>query len=237
MTARTALALTVVLAVAACGVAVAPPVSPTATPLPSPTPSPSPTATPTTRPPTSAPAGMTSVAIPAAGISLPVPDAWKQVDAGDLADPSIRTDIAATYPGASRLLKAAEAMGGRATPAFVALDPSAAGTTASLTPNIAVLVSPQSVSGLLLDLVAGFIGSGFADAFEATETERERVQTPVGEAVRLRYSLPGGGTPLEAAVWVIGAPSGTLLVSMMGPVDVLADLDPEAIMAATARLP
>ena len=178
------------------------------------------------------------MAIPAAGISLPVPDAWKLVAADGLADPAIRTDIAATYPGAGRLLKAADAMGDRATPAFVALDPSVAGTTASLTPNIAVLVSPQSVSGLLLDFVAGFIGSGFADALGAKETERERVQTPVGEAVRLKYSLPGGsGTPLEAAVWVIGAPSGTLLVSMMGPVDVLADLDPGAIIAATAPLP
>jgi len=29
----------------------------------------------------------------------------------------------------------------------------------------------------------------------------------------------------------------TLLVSMMGPVDILADIDPEALVAATARLP
>jgi hypothetical protein len=86
--------------------------------------------------------------------------------------------------------------------------------------------------------VAGFIGSGFADSFGATETERERVETPVGEAVRLKYSLPGGGdTPVQASVWVIGAPSGTLLVSMMGPVGVLSDIDPEALIAATAPLP
>ena len=129
-------------------------------------------------------------------------------------------------------------MGDRATPAFVALDPSAAGTGAPLTPNIAVLVSPQSVGGPLLDFVAGFIGSGFADALGATETDRKHVQTPVGEAVRLEYTLPGGGdTPLEAAVWVIGAPSGTLLVSVMGSVDVLADIDPEALIAAAAPLP
>ena len=129
-------------------------------------------------------------------------------------------------------------MGDRATPAFVALDPSAAGSAAPLTPNIAVLVSPQSVSGPLLDFVAGFIASGFADALGATETERERVQTPVGEAVRLKYTLPGGGeSPLEAVVWVIGAPSGTLVVSMMGPVDILADIDPEALVAATTPLP
>lgn len=186
-----------------------------------------------------APPGTTDVEIPEAGIVIPVPDGWRLVDGEGLADPAVRDELAATYPGARQLLAAADAMGDRATPEFLAVDPSAAGGPDGPTaPNIAVLVSQPSVSGPLLDLVAGFIGTGFKDAFGAAESARDRVSTPLGEAIRFRYQLPAvGDTAVEAFAWVIGAPAGTLLISVMGPADILADIDPDALIEAIRIIP
>ncbi len=178
------------------------------------------------------------VDVPAAGARLPVPEGWEQADAEALEDQDRRADIVARYPGADALLAAAAEMGDRAVPAFVAFDPSTAGTGAGLATNIAVLVAQPSVSGPLLDLVAGFIGGGFKDAFGAEETARERVDTPLGEAVRLEYALPPrDGVALTAVEYVIGAPAGTVLVSILGPSNVVASLEPDALVAAMAPLP
>jgi len=178
------------------------------------------------------------VDVPAAGARLPVPEGWEQADADALADPDRRADLVTRYPGADALLAAAAEMGDRAVPAFVAFDPSVSGTDVPLAPNIAVLVAQPSVGGPLLDLVAGFIGDGFKDAFGAEETTRERVDTPLGEAVRLGYALaPRDGVTLSAVEYVIGAPAGTLLVSVLGPTDAVAALDPDALVAAMTPLP
>ena len=188
--------------------------------------------------PAAAPSGTTLVDVPAAGARLPVPEGWEQADADALADPERRADLVARYPGADALLAAAAEMGDRAVPALVAFDPSVAGTDVPLAPNIAVLVAQPSVSGPLLDLVAGFIGGGFKDAFGAEETARERVDTPLGEAVRLEYALaPRDGAALTAVEYVIGAPAGTLLVSFLGPADAVAALDPDSLVAAMTPLP
>jgi hypothetical protein len=227
--------------------------SPSPTGLPTPTPAPAtpaPTALPTptavaTRAPSptpavtpgAVPAGTVPVEIPAAGIRLPVPAGWEQVDAEALADPVRRDDIVDRYPGAAGLLAAAAEMGDRAVPAFAAFDP-AAGPGVALTPNIAVLVSQPSVGGPLLDLVAGFVGGGMEDAFEAEEIARGRVPTVLGDAVRLEYRLPAdGGTPMAAVDYLVGAPAGTLLVSVMGPAETVTALDPDALVAALAPLP
>jgi hypothetical protein len=184
------------------------------------------------------PTGSVLVDVPAAGARLPVPEGWEQADAEALEDPDRRADIVARYPGADALLAAAAEMGDRAVPAFVAFDPSTAGTGAGLATNIAVLVAQPSVSGPLLDLIAGFIGDGFKDAFGAEETARERVDTPLGEAVRLEYSLPPrDGVALTAVQHIIGAPAGTVLVSVLGPADVVALLESDALVAAMQRLP
>ena len=129
-------------------------------------------------------------------------------------------------------------MGERAAPAFIAVDPSAATTGVALAANIAVLVSQPSVGGLLLSVVAGVVDSGFRDAFDAEAPARDRVETPLGDAIRLRYDLPAvDGTPLEAHVWLISAPAGTLVISVMGTADVVAGLDPDALIAASRVLP
>ena len=193
-------------------------------------------ATPTTAP--TLPPGTTLVDIPEAGVSLAIPAGWHHVTGSELADSSRRADLAATYPGAGSLLAIADEMGDRAAPAFIAVDPSAATTGGALAPNIAVLVSQPSVSGLLLSVVAGFVDSGFRDAFDAPAPTRDRVETPMGDAIRLRYDVSAGAaTPLEADVWLIGAPAATVVVSVMGPTDVIAALDPDALIAASRVLP
>lgn len=210
------------------------PATPAPTQAPTDAPTPSPTAAPT---PGEAPPGTVLVDIPDAGLRMPVPAGWEQLDAGALGDPARREEIVARYPGAGALLDAAAEMGEQAVPAFAAFDP-AAGPDVMLTPNIAVLVSQPSVGGPLLDLVAGFVGGGLEDAFGAEETARERLATPLGEAVRLEYALPpAGGTAMTAVEYLVGAPAGTLLVSVMGPADVIAALDPDSLVGALVPLP
>jgi hypothetical protein len=237
---RAVVAATAALAVA--GIVAAGCIGPPPSPSPSPSPTPSPP--PATPAPTSAatpaplPSGTALVDVPAAGVRLPVPEGWELADAEALGDPDRRADIVARYRGADALLAAAAEMGDRAVPALAAFDPSAPGADVPLATNIAVLVAQPSVSGPLLDLVAGFIGGGFQDAFGAEETSRERVDTPLGDAVRLEYALaPQDGVALTAVEYVIGAPVGTLLVSVLGPADVVTSLDPDALMAAMQPLP
>ncbi len=71
----------------------------------------------------------------------------------------------------------------------------------------------------------------------AEAPERERVQLAIGEAVRLRYATTAAdGTALRADAWVIGAQSGTVLVTLIGPAAVVDGLAPDALAAAIAPL-
>lgn len=178
------------------------------------------------------PPGTSLVEVPAAGIAVPVPDGWQQLQAADLADPDTRRDLAATYPGAASMLAAISSAGDRTEVVFLALDPG--GTAADAVPaNLAVLVSEPSVSGLLLDFVTGFIDMGFRDTLGVGEPERERVQTPIGEGIRLGYSMPGAtDVPARLVAWVIGAPDATVLVTAMTPLESDAEVDPDALIAA-----
>jgi hypothetical protein len=176
--------------------------------------------------------------IPEAGLRLPVPTGWETVDATTLADDAARAEIAGRYPGAQALIDAGAAMGDYAVPVFAAFDPAAAGTDDTTASNLVVLVAQPSVSGPLLEFVAGLIGGGFEDAFEANEVAHAVVRTPLGEAVRLVYDLPASrGIDQRAVVWLIGAPKGTLMVSAMGTTAEIAALDPDAVIAAAAPLP
>jgi hypothetical protein len=159
------------------------------------------------------------VTVSEAGIALPVPSDWRTVGAAELADPAVRADLAATYPGAGELLAAVDELNGRAEPAFIAVDPAAAGSEGPLAANLSVLVAQPSVGGPLLDFVAGFICDALTDALGVpTSPERERERLPIGDAVRCTYDLPAGGDdPLVAEAWVIGAPSATVLVTLLGP--------------------
>jgi len=228
--ARVALAL--VLLAAGCGASSTPTPRPTPTPPP---PTPSPLATPVVTPPP----GIALIDVPEAGIRIPVPGGWELVGAAALADPSVRDSLAATYPGSARLLAAIDQLGDRAEPVFLAADPSPASLAGPLASNLSVLVSQPSVGGFLLDFVAGFIADGLTEALGATDGPvRDRVDLPMGEAVRLRYALPAGdGAQIEAVAWVIGAPAGTLLVTLMGTRAALGELDPDAIAGAIVPVP
>lgn len=212
--------------------------APSRTPPPTPPPeSPAPESPSATVRPSPLP-GTGLVDIPEAGLRLPVPEGWASVDADALADDTVRAGLAARYPGAGSLLDAVASMGDRAVPVYAAFDPGTDGSPTPLTSTIAVLVSQPSVGGPLLDLVAGFVGAGFEEAFDAEEVARTRVGTPLGEAVRLEHALaPVDGTELVAVTWLVGAPKGTVLISVLGTRDAVAALDPDALVAGAAALP
>jgi hypothetical protein len=229
------LALVAALLVAGCA---APAPSATASPSPVVTPSPSPTPAPSPTPSPRAPAGTAYVDVPEAGIRIPVSLGWALLDAAALADPALRATLPATYPGSGALVAAMDQLDGRAEPVFLAADPSPPALAGPLATNLSVLVSQPSVGGFLLDFVAGFIADGLSEALGATgEPVRDRVALPAGEAVRLRYSMPAvGGEEMAAVAWVIGAPAGTLLVTVMGTASAVDDLDPNAIAGAIVLL-
>ncbi len=235
-----ALPLSVALALSLAGCGVGPgqtTPSPTPTPTPSPSPSPRPTGSllPTPGP---VPAGTALVDIREAGLRLPVPAGWETVDADTLADEAALADIAARRPGARALFDAGAEMGDYAVPVFAAFAPADADAADSAGSTLAVLLAQPSVGGPLLEFVAGLIGGGFEDSFDAREVGHEAVSTPLGEAVRLAYDLPASrGVAQSAVVWLIGAPGGTLMVSAMGSIEAIAALDPDAVIAAAAPLP
>ena len=202
--------------------------APTASPTPVPTPTPAPSGDP------SLPAGTVAVAVPEAGILLPVPAGWVLVPAADLADPARRAELAATYPGSAALLEQTERIGGQATPVFLAVDPTAADRSEPLAANLSVLVTQPSVGGPLLDLASGFIADGMAESLGATAgPTRERVDLAAGEAVRIELALPPvDGHEMVAVAWVVGAPGGTMLLTLLGPATALETLDPDALAAA-----
>ena len=196
------------------------------------------TASPSASPLPTAPPGTTLIEIPQAGIRLPVPDGWEPIGAEVLADPDAREAIAAKYPGSGKLLGALDKLGSRAEPVFLAADASPASLAGPLAPNISVLVSQPSVGGILLDLAAGFIRDALTEVLGATgEPAQQRVTLPVGEAVRFHYAIPAaGGEEIVADAWVIGAPRGTLLVTLMGKAATLGDLDPDSVAGAIVPL-
>lgn len=231
--------LPAVLLALALGAAACAPASPTVAPTPTPNPTPSPTSTPTPAAAASAPPGTSMVTVPEAGIALPVPPAWRHVGAAELADPAVRADLAASYPGAAELLAAVDELNGRAEPAFIAVDPAAAGSDGPLAANLSVLVAQPSVGGPLLDLVAGFICDSLTDALGAPAgPERERERLPIGDAVRCTYDLPAPDDgPLVAEAWVIGAPSATVLVTLLGPAAAIAGLTARQVVDAIVPAP
>ena len=216
--------------------------TPSATPVPSPTPAtPYPTV-PATAPGSGAPSpsagalppGTVAVYIPEAGVRLPVPAGWTQVPASDLADPAKRAELAAAYPGAAALLEQADRLGSQAKAVFLAVDPAAAERGDPIAANLAVMVAQPPVGHPLLDLAAGFIADGMDETLGATwRASRDRSYLPAGDAVRIRLDLPPReGLPMVGAAWVVGAPSGTMLVTLLGPERALGGLDFDALAAA-----
>ena len=169
----------------------------------------------------------------------PRPDRLARLGATELADPAVRADLAATYPGAAELLAAVDELNGRAEPAFIAVDPAAAGSGGPLAANLSVLVAQPSVGGPLLDLVAGFICDALTDALGAAASpERASERLPIGDAVRCTYDLPaGGGEPLVGEAWVIGAPAATVLVTLLGPASATAGVTAREIVGAIVPTP
>jgi hypothetical protein len=187
--------------------------------------------------PVSPPAGTVLVEIPEGGILLPVPAGWVQIPADGLADPAVRAEIAAKYPGADALLDQTTRLNGQASPAFLAVDPTAAARGDPLAANLSVMATQPSVGGPLLDIAVGFIADGMAETLQTTAPPvRERVPTQVGDAVRISMDIPPrDGHEIVATAWVIGAPRATLLITLLGPAEAVAGLDPATFAGALAR--
>jgi hypothetical protein len=181
---------------------------------------------------------MELVEVPETGLLVPVPTGWQTFAAADLADPRVLAELVPAYPGMDRLLDASTAMGERASIAFLAVDGSDASVAAPVATTVSIFVSQPSVSGILLDFVAGFIIRGIGEML-GTEAapERARIRLPVGEAVRFVYAgVEQPGERIAAVGWVIGAPAGTILLVVTGR-DVLLDaLDLDALAAAVVPL-
>lgn len=184
------------------------------------------------------PPGTVAVEIPEAGVVLPVPAGWTQVPAAVLGDPAARAELATTYPGAAALLEQADQMGTQAVPVFLAVDPTAAERGDPIAANLAVMVAQPPVGHPLLDLAAGFIADGMSESLGATgPASRDRSDLPAGDAVRIRLDLPArDGLPMAASAWVIGAPRGTMLLTLLGPERTLDGFDSDALAAAIAPL-
>jgi hypothetical protein len=233
--------LTALLLVVGC---TSPPTPAPPTPAPSPIPSPTPvrtplltpSATPVPSPPI--PPGMAYVDIPEAGLRVPVPLGWRHATGDELADPGVREELVSTYPGAGRLLDASDEMGDRASIAFVAVDGSAPSLSGPLATNVSVFVSQPSVGGILLDLVAGFIIDAMGDTIGAkAPAERARVRLPAGEAIWFRHEGVGEtGERLVAVGWVIGAPAGTILLTVTGVGTAMGALDTDGLGRAVVPI-
>jgi hypothetical protein len=187
----------------------------------------------------SAPPGTAFVPIADAGILLPVPLGWRMLTAAQLADPATRADLSATYPGMGTMLAAFNDVSARASPAFLAVDPTGARKDGPMVANLSVLTSQPSAGGPLLDFVAGFICDGLAQFIGAgAKPAREHHQLPVGDGVRCAYDVPAGnGGSITAVAWVIGAPSGTLLVTLVGPASTLGQVTADEIATSIVALP
>ena len=178
------------------------------------------------------------VDVPSAGVRLPVPETWEQVGEAALADEDARADLVARYPGLASLLEAAGQLGDRATPALLVLDPSAEGADVAITPTVAVLVAQPPVQGPLLDFVAGFVGDGLAETFGSAAPAKERVVTPIGDAIRMTFELPPDGpTALAATAWVVGAEKATVVVVVVGLADAGPAANPSVLIDAAEPLP
>jgi len=185
-----------------------------------------------------APVDTAFIRVPDAGILLPVPRGWRTLTAIQLADPTGLAELSRAYPGAAQLLSGMGGVSGRATPAFLAFDPVAAQVAGSAVANLAVLTSQPSVRGFLLDVVAGFICQALQTSLGAPSSpSREHRMLPVGDAIRCGYDLaPGASGPMSATAWIIGAPSGTLLVTLTGPTRALGPITADGIATSIRPL-
>jgi hypothetical protein len=183
------------------------------------------------------PEGSALADVPEAGIRLPVPEGWDLVPPEDLRTPEGRRRIAERYPGSASLLDQVDRLGERAAPVFLAVDPSDVSGAVPFAADLSVMATRPSVGGFLLDVAAGFIGDGIAETLGAPAPSKTPVDLPIGEAIRLDFSVPSDGTdPVVAVAWVIGAPEATLLVTLLGGEAALAGLDPDAIAAGIVPL-
>jgi hypothetical protein len=161
---------------------------------PSPPPTPGLTAAPTASPP---PLGWVEHAIPELGIALSLPDGWLAFSEADVSDPETRAELERDFTGADALFGRLDAQGRQARVVFVGVDGRARGTGRFAAALTLVAVEP-TVPRPLLGIGADFAVAALEGAFVIeTPVERARLQTPLGEGIRIAFEHrvlgPAGG--------------------------------------------
>jgi hypothetical protein len=126
-------------------------------------------------------------AVGPSAVSLHLPPGWMTFDEGELSDREVRAKLEDRFPGARGLFRAVEAQGSRVELAFLGIDPSSRGGP-DMPATVAVVAVEPRVPAIGLDLGADLVLDGLGHALEIeTDVERERVGTPVGDAVRFSF--------------------------------------------------
>jgi hypothetical protein len=218
--ARTALLTITTVVVLGCGGTTASP-SPSATATPAPTPSPS--ATPSASPSASAAATPAAsqattgrIELPDKGFAVTLPDGWQSFPV----DPAALQEIAdalGSKSGIGQSLQRAIDTGQTAALSFWAFDMSDAAPGSR---NVTVITQPAA--NIPLSLVESAVKGQIAAIGGVGKIESETVTLPVGEALRLTYSLTvqnaaGDDVKTSQAMYWIQAPKRTIVVTGTGP--------------------
>jgi hypothetical protein len=116
-----------------------------------------------------------------------VPPDWEAYDDDELDSTATRADLEARYPGARGLFRAIEAQGDRVDLQLLTVDPSGEGTPAIPATVSVVEVEPR-IPSVGLAIGADLVLDGLDEALDIqSEPETERIETPVGDAVRFTF--------------------------------------------------
>lgn len=167
-------------------------------------------------------------------VRLSLPDAWRVLDEGDLADPDQRASLETTFAGAEQLFRQLDAQGSRAPLVLLGVDPREAGSGRFPVAVTVVDVEPP-LPEPLLGVGADFATRAFQSTFEVeTVFTQTDVETPLGDGVRLQFGHrlvgpeggPGFGLEHDGAIVTTG--DATFLISR--------NVDPDTAPADTPTL-
>jgi len=133
------------------------------------------------------PAGWQEHTVEPSGIALSLPPKWLAFDEADLADPAVQAMLAADFVGARGLFTAIAAQGARVRLVFLGVDPAGRGAP-TMPATVAVVAIEPRIPAVGLEIGANLVVRGLELGLDVeTDVTRERIKTPVGEAVRIAF--------------------------------------------------
>jgi hypothetical protein len=120
-------------------------------------------------------------------VAVYVPPDWEAYDDEELDRPATRADLEARYPGARGLFEAIAAQGDRVDLQLLTVDPSGRGSP-SIPATVSVVEVEPRIPRIGLELGADLVLDGLDEALDIqSEPETERIETPVGDAIRFTF--------------------------------------------------